>query len=95
MGRAALPDGEVAVAVGDRSWPAVHVSMGNPHAVAFVADLDQAGDLLRAPAVTPPAAYPDGANVEFVVDRAPAMSPCASTSAAPARPVPAAPAPAP
>jgi diaminopimelate epimerase len=69
MGRAVLPSGPVAVAVGDRSWPAVHVSMGNPHAVAFVADLDQAGDLLRAPAVTPESAYPQGANVEFVVDR--------------------------
>ncbi|MEE4545511.1 diaminopimelate epimerase [Streptomyces sp. V4-01] len=71
MGRAVLPAGPVAVAVGDRSWPAVHVSMGNPHAVAFVADLDQAGDLLHAPAVSPASAYPQGVNVEFVVDRGP------------------------
>ncbi|WP_329137267.1 diaminopimelate epimerase [Streptomyces sp. NBC_01476] len=69
MGRAVLPGGEVSVAVGARAWPALHVSMGNPHAVAFVADLAEAGDLLKAPDVTPAAAYPAGTNVEFVVDR--------------------------
>jgi diaminopimelate epimerase len=71
MGRAALPDGEVAVAVGAHRWPAWNVNMGNPHAVAFVDSLDDAGDLLSAPAVTPAASYPDGTNVEFVVDRGP------------------------
>lgn len=71
MGRAALPGGPVTVAVGDRSWPAVHVDMGNPHAVAFVAGLDDAGDLLRAPVVSPASSYPRGTNVEFVVDRGP------------------------
>ncbi|HEY3480943.1 MAG TPA: diaminopimelate epimerase [Streptomyces sp.] len=71
MGRAELPEGPVTVTVGAHSWPAVHVSMGNPHAVAFVDDLDQAGDLLRAPGVAPAAAYPHGTNVEFVVDRGP------------------------
>jgi diaminopimelate epimerase len=71
MGVAELPDGEVTVTVGDRSWPARHVDMGNPHAVAFVDSLDQAGDLFRAPTVTPADAYPAGTNVEFVVDRGP------------------------
>ncbi|MFC4035095.1 diaminopimelate epimerase [Streptomyces polygonati] len=71
MGRAVLPGGEVTVGAAGRSWPALHVSMGNPHVVAFVDDLDEAGDLLRAPAVTPAAAYPTGTNVEFVVDRGP------------------------
>ena len=69
MGRADLPGGAVTVRVGDRSWPAVRVGMGNPHAVAFVDTLDDAGDLFRAPAVSPAAAYPTGANVEFVADR--------------------------
>jgi diaminopimelate epimerase len=69
MGRAVLPGGDVSVGVGAHTWPAVHVSMGNPHAVAFVDDLDEAGDLLSAPAVSPAAAYPAGTNVEFVVDR--------------------------
>ncbi len=69
MGRAFLPGGDVSVGVGERSWSAVHVNMGNPHAVAFVGDHGEAGDLLRAPAVSPASAYPTGTNVEFVVDR--------------------------
>lgn len=56
------------VGVGGRRWQARHVDMGNPHAVAFVDDLADAGDLL-----TPPehdaARYPAGVNVEFVVRR--------------------------
>lgn len=69
MGRAALPEGEVTVTVGDRSWAARNVNMGNPHAVAFVADLRHAGKLYEAPLVSPHAAYPEGVNVEFVVER--------------------------
>ncbi|ALV52560.1 diaminopimelate epimerase [Streptomyces sp. 4F] len=71
MGRAVLPEGDVTVAVGERGWPARNVNMGNPHAVAFVADLADAGSLFTAPSVAPGAAYPDGVNVEFVVDRGP------------------------
>ncbi|KPI14168.1 Diaminopimelate epimerase [Actinobacteria bacterium OK074] len=71
MGRARLPEGDVTVSVGGRSWPARNVNMGNPHAVAFVDDLAHAGDLFTAPPVSPAATYPDGVNVEFVVDRAP------------------------
>lgn len=71
MGRALLPEGEVTVSVGERSWPARNVNMGNPHAVAFVDDLAHAGDLLSPPPFRPAAAYPDGVNVEFVVDRGP------------------------
>ncbi|MEV5956019.1 diaminopimelate epimerase [Streptomyces sp. NPDC051987] len=71
MGRARLPEGDVTVSVGDRSWPARNVNMGNPHAVAFVEDLTDAGDLLAPPPFSPPSAYPEGVNVEFVVDRGP------------------------
>ncbi|GAA3496801.1 diaminopimelate epimerase [Streptomyces prasinosporus] len=71
MGRALLPGGEVTVSVGGRSWPARNVNMGNPHAVAFVDDLAHAGDLLAPPPFSPASAYPDGVNVEFVVDRGP------------------------
>ncbi|MBC3844187.1 diaminopimelate epimerase [Streptacidiphilus sp. 4-A2] len=72
MGRAQLPGPErIEVAVGGRSWPALNVNMGNPHAVAFVEDLAHAGDLLTAPPVSPAGAYPTGVNVEFVVDRGP------------------------
>ncbi|MEU7384508.1 MULTISPECIES: diaminopimelate epimerase [unclassified Streptomyces] len=71
MGRAALPEGDVTVTVGERSWPARNVNMGNPHAVAFVDDLADAGELLAPPPFSPASAYPDGVNVEFVVDRGP------------------------
>ncbi|WP_225631480.1 diaminopimelate epimerase [Streptomyces solaniscabiei] len=71
MGRALLPEGDVEVSVGERSWPARNVNMGNPHAVAFVADLEHAGSLYDPPPYRPAAAYPDGVNVEFVVDRGP------------------------
>ena len=56
------------VAVAERRWVARYVDMGNPHAVAFVEDLDHAGDLLRPPEHDR-ATYPDGVNVEFVVRR--------------------------
>nr|WP_267243770.1 diaminopimelate epimerase [Streptomyces sp. PR69] len=69
MGRARLPEEGVTVTVGGHRWPARNVNMGNPHAVAFVDDLDQAGDLFTAPAYTPSSVYPDGVNVEFVADR--------------------------
>lgn len=71
MGRAELPEEQVTVAVGGRSWPARNVNMGNPHAVAFVEDLAHAGDLFTAPPFSPAGVYPDGVNVEFVVDRGP------------------------
>ncbi len=71
MGRALFPEGAVTVRVGGRSWPARNVNMGNPHAVAFVEDLAHAGDLLTPPPFSPASAYPEGVNVEFVVDRGP------------------------
>ncbi|MER8009862.1 diaminopimelate epimerase [Streptomyces sp. NPDC094149] len=71
MGRARLPEGDVTVSVGERSWPARNVNMGNPHAVAFVEDLAHAGSLYSPPPFSPASAYPDGVNVEFVVDRGP------------------------
>ena len=62
--------GESKVAVGDRTWPATHVDMGNPHAVAFVEDLDDAGPLLTEPAYDA-GTYPHGVNIEFVARRGP------------------------
>jgi diaminopimelate epimerase len=60
--------GDTVVSVGDRTWPARHVDMGNPHAVAFVDSLDDAGRLYDAPGHDADV-YPDGVNVEFVVRR--------------------------
>ena len=60
--------GETTVSVGSQTWSARHVDMGNPHAVAFVDDLADAGHLLDPPGHDD-ALYPDGVNVEFVVRR--------------------------
>ena len=60
--------GETLISVGHLELGATHVDMGNPHAVAFVSSLDDAGSLL-APPGHDPAVYPDGVNVEFVVRR--------------------------
>jgi diaminopimelate epimerase len=67
MGR---PDllGETKVGVGERTWPAANIGMGNPHAVAFVDSLDDAGPLRESPDFDA-ATYPEGVNVEFVVRR--------------------------
>ncbi len=60
--------GESTVGVDGRTWTARHVDMGNPHAVAFVHDLADAGALLEPP-THDPQVYPRGVNVEFVVRR--------------------------
>lgn len=57
------------VSVGDRSWTATGIHMPNPHAVVFVDDLSEAGDLHMAPGVAPHGVFPNGVNVEFVVER--------------------------
>ena len=59
---------DVTVKIGDQSWSAIHVEIGNPHAVVFVADLAAIGDLHDAPEVD--GDYPDGVNIEFVTSLA-------------------------
>jgi diaminopimelate epimerase len=60
--------GETTVTVLGRTLPARHVSMGNPHAVAFVDNLAEAGALDEAPEHND-GLFPEGVNVEFVVRR--------------------------
>jgi diaminopimelate epimerase len=60
--------GETKVSVGDRSWPALHVDVGNPHAVVMLDDLAEAGPLYEEPAYDA-GLFPEGVNVEFVVRR--------------------------
>ena len=60
--------GETSVSVGSASFEARHVDMGNPHAVAFVSSLEEAGALLEQPGYDA-GLYPDGVNIEFVVRR--------------------------
>ncbi len=67
VGRVTLLDKPVQVTADGRTWNARKVSVGNPHAVAFVDDgvLDDL-PLHEAPAWEPASAFPDGVNVEFV-----------------------------
>jgi len=72
MGHSHLPGTpDVLVSTAGHHWPAVHVDMGNPHAVAFVDDLTHAGLLHHPPSVTPHHAYPEGVTVEFAVRTGP------------------------
>ncbi|MFI1308598.1 diaminopimelate epimerase [Streptomyces albidoflavus] len=68
MGHPRLPGPvHLSVSAGSRTWPAVHVDVGNPHAVVLVDCLTDPGDLIAPPVVTPAKAFPDGITVEFVV----------------------------
>lgn len=69
MGVATSMDGAATVTCADGVWPVTPVWVPNPHAVAFVDDLAQAGPLTLPPAVAPQDIFPDGVNVEFVVTR--------------------------
>ncbi|MGA8248195.1 MAG: diaminopimelate epimerase, partial [Nocardioides sp.] len=60
--------GETKIGVAERSWPAVHVDVGNPHAVVLVDDLAEAGSLAEEPSYDE-GLFPEGVNVEFVVRR--------------------------
>ncbi|MFZ5850304.1 MAG: diaminopimelate epimerase [Actinomycetota bacterium] len=72
MGRASFPAGPgVTVTAAGRTWSATPVHLPNPHAVAFVDDLAEAGDLGTAPEVRPGGAFPQGVNVEFVARQGP------------------------
>ena len=57
------------VSVGHEQWNGSGVLVPNPHCVVFVDDDEtlDALDLSHAPTVVPPAMFPDGVNVEFVV----------------------------
>ena len=46
-------------------WNGFHISIGNPHAVVFVENMDDIGGLSEAPVVRPKETYPEGVNVEF------------------------------
>jgi diaminopimelate epimerase len=61
----------VKVEAAGRAFDALSVRMGNPHAVAFVDGLADAGELLDAPGYAEHD-FPDGVNVEFAVRRQPA-----------------------
>lgn len=57
--------GRSKVSADGRSWEAQEVHTGNPHAVAFVHGVADAGPLTEPPEFDP-AVYPEGVNIEFV-----------------------------
>jgi len=67
MGRVTVAATEAAITLGTNRWTATSVDVGNPHAVALVADADAlaALDLTHAPDY-PTEVFPGGVNVEFV-----------------------------
>jgi diaminopimelate epimerase len=72
MGEPVLPGpAGIVVEANGHQWPALHVDMGNPHAVAFVDDLSEPGHLVDQPGWSPAEAFPAGVNIEFVVRRGP------------------------
>ena len=58
--------GEATVALDGADIRVVGVLAPNPHAVAFIGNLDTVGVLDQPPRLEPATAFPDGANVEFV-----------------------------
>jgi diaminopimelate epimerase len=58
-------DGSATIAQSGHEWESLNINVGNPHAVAFISDLAQVGDLTSAPGVTPDDVYPEGVNIEF------------------------------
>ena len=71
MGGWSAIEGDFTVGTAGHSWSAVGLSMGNPHVVAGVAQLSDAGALREVPDVEPGASFPTGVNVEFVADVGP------------------------
>ena len=79
---------------GSASSRRTHVSMGNPHAVAFVDDLAEAGRAARGAGPRRRRPTPTASTSSSSYAAASTTSPCGCTSAARGRPGPAAPAPA-
>lgn len=68
MGVVTIAPEPVEVVLGDRTWSAAQVDVGNPHAVVLLGEDDDlsALDLTAPPTWLPAQAYPEGTNVEFV-----------------------------
>jgi diaminopimelate epimerase len=66
MGQVSDEGDEVSVIQNSHTYSARHISVGNPHAVAFLDDINEVGSLVSAPEVNPASVFPDGVNIEFV-----------------------------
>lgn len=66
MGQVTDESEEITASANGHIWNGYNISVGNPHAVVFVEDLNEVGALDDAPIVRPKDSYPEGVNVEFV-----------------------------
>lgn len=66
MGQVIDEDEEISAATNGHIWNGYHISVGNPHAVVFVNDISEVGQLEDPPVVRPKESYSQGVNVEFV-----------------------------
>ena len=56
----------ITVATNGQIFDGYNISVGNPHAVVIIEDMDDVGPLSQAPVVRPRGSYPEGVNIEFV-----------------------------
>jgi diaminopimelate epimerase len=66
MGQVSDEGESITAATNGKIWNGYNISVGNPHAVVFVDDINDVGLLLEPPVVRPKDSYPEGVNVEFV-----------------------------
>ena len=66
MGKPTIDVSPLEVHVANRKYIASSVHIPNPHAVAFVDDLNEVGELQDSPVANPETAFPNGANFEFI-----------------------------
>jgi diaminopimelate epimerase len=66
MGQVTDEGESITAGANGQMWNGYNISVGNPHAVVFVEDINQVGELLESPVVRPKGSYPEGVNVEFV-----------------------------
>ncbi len=66
MGQVTDEGEAITAATNGHIWNGYNISVGNPHAVVFVDEMNQIGELKEPPVVRPRDSYPEGVNVEFV-----------------------------
>lgn len=66
MNGARIRSNSVEISNNYKTYPATGVDAPNPHAVVFVEDLSEIGELKIAPTTNPSDEFKDGVNVEFV-----------------------------
>lgn len=66
MGQVVNEGEAITAATNGHIWNGYNISIGNPHAVVFVDDMNEVGPMNEPPVVRPRESYPEGVNVEFV-----------------------------